>query len=71
MDEERRIVTLHSAPEVHRTVDQFFDRLGAHLDERTAAYPRAVLDQIERFVVDLCATMEAYIAARSDERPGE
>lgn len=69
--DDRRVVTLHSTPEIHRTVDRFFDPLGARLDEMMAMYPREVLGQIERFVVELCATMESYIEERSEEgRPG-
>jgi DNA-binding MarR family transcriptional regulator len=63
--DDRRVVTLHSTPEVHRTVDQFFDPLSARLDEMTAMYPREVLDQIERFLGELCATTDGYIAERS------
>lgn len=69
--DDRRIVTLHSSPEVHRTADDFFAPLGIHLDKMTANYPRAVLDQIEKFVADLCATMDAYIAERSEEGQGK
>ena len=63
--DDRRVVTLHSTPEVHRTVDEFFHPLGVRLDEMTAMYPREVLDQIERFVDELRATMEATIAEHS------
>jgi DNA-binding MarR family transcriptional regulator len=68
--DDRRIVTLRSTPEIHRTVDQFFQPLGIRLDEMAAMYPRVVLDQIERFVVELCATMEGYIAERSQDSAG-
>jgi hypothetical protein len=35
----------------------------------TALYPRVVLEQIERFVGELCVTMDGYIAERSQESP--
>lgn len=69
--DDRRTVHLRSTPEVHRTVDEFFDPLGVRLDAMMAAYPRAVLDKIERFVGELCTTMDAYIAVRSGVEASE
>ncbi len=58
---DRRLVTLHATPGVDEMVDRFFDpltdRMGAMMDR----YPPEVLKEFERFLGDVCTTMNGYI----------
>lgn len=58
---DRRIVTLHSTPNVQEIADTFFDPLGQRIAAVLADYPPELLAQFERLLGDLRTTMEEYI----------
>lgn len=58
---DRRIVTLHSTPNVQEIADTFFDPLGDRIAAVLADYPPELLTQFERLLGDLRTTMEEYI----------
>lgn len=58
---DRRVVTLHSTPEIQKRTDEFFDPLGARLDAVMSKYPNELLAHVEDFITELRATMDSYI----------
>jgi len=59
---DRRVVTLHSTPDIQATTDAFFHPLGDRIAEVMAHYPPELLERFESLLGDLQTTMEAYIA---------
>ena len=54
---DRRIVTLHTSPEIRPPAIAFFATLGEHLDAMLVQYPDEQLHQIEGFLDHLKSTM--------------
>lgn len=69
---DRRLVTLHSTPEIQTVADDFFHPLGDRIADVMAKHPPALLHEFETLLGDLRTTMEAYIVditALRDARP--
>lgn len=62
---DRRIITLRSSAYVQESADEFFRPLGGQMDTVMAAYPPELLARFEDLLTDLCTTMEAHIAERT------
>ncbi|CAN3978476.1 Transcriptional regulator, MarR family [Kitasatospora purpeofusca] len=60
---DRRIVTLRGGPHIQERADEFFGPLAGRLDAAMSPYPPQLLEQFERFMTDLNATMDAHLAA--------
>lgn len=58
---DRRIVTLHSTPEIQRIADGFFHPLGDRLDIAMNAYPAATLANVAEVITELRTVMDRYI----------
>ncbi|MFT2816790.1 MarR family winged helix-turn-helix transcriptional regulator [Leifsonia sp. A12D58] len=58
---DRRVVTLHSTPDVQKIAGAFFEPLQGHVDAMMNAYPDELLQQFEAFLGDLRSTMDAYM----------
>jgi DNA-binding MarR family transcriptional regulator len=58
---DRRIVTLHSTPDVQGIADAFFEPLGVRLNAMMDAYPAEMLQQFDAFLADMRVTMGAYM----------
>ena len=58
---DRRVVTLHSTPDVQKIAGAFFEPLQGQLDAMMNAYPDELLQQFEEFLSDLRSTMDAYM----------
>jgi DNA-binding MarR family transcriptional regulator len=59
---DRRIVTLHSTPNIQTIADAYFHPLGDRIAEVMAKHPPELLEKFETLLGDLRATMEGYIA---------
>lgn len=59
---DRRIVTLHSTPNIQIIADEFFQPLGERIAAAMAKHPPELLEQFELLLGDLRVTMEDYIA---------
>jgi DNA-binding MarR family transcriptional regulator len=64
---DRRMVTLHSTPSVHETADAFYQPLSDRFDVMMKDYSPEELHLVEKFVVGMKATMDAYMEERGDE----
>jgi DNA-binding MarR family transcriptional regulator len=60
---DRRIVTLHSTPNVQSIADAFFQPLGERIAGVMAQHPTEILEMFEHMLEDLTETMESYITA--------
>ncbi|MFJ3489105.1 MarR family winged helix-turn-helix transcriptional regulator [Leifsonia aquatica] len=67
---DRRMVTLHSTPNVQTIADDFFHPLGDRIAAVMAKHPPALLEQFETLLGELRGTMEAYIADTTRRRDG-
>ena len=65
---DRRIVTLHTTARVGALAHEFFGPLSVRLDAMMAQYPPELLEQFERFMVHLRATMDAHLAEHPQVR---
>ncbi|GAB3574437.1 hypothetical protein GCM10027406_04480 [Leifsonia lichenia] len=59
---DRRIVTLHSTPNIQTIADAYFHPLGDRIAEVMARHPPELLEKFETLLGDLRGAMEAYIA---------
>lgn len=69
---DRRIVTLHSTPNVQNIASDFFHPLGDRIGTVMAQHPLELLEQLETLLGELRTTMEDYITettARERPRP--
>jgi MarR family transcriptional regulator, organic hydroperoxide resistance regulator len=58
---DRRMVTLHTTEHVGELANQFFGPLAARLDSMMTQYPNELLEQFERFLIHLRATMNEHL----------
>lgn len=58
---DRRVVTLHSTPDIQKLTDEFFDPLGVRLDAVMSKYPSEFLGRIEDFITELRSVINDYI----------
>lgn len=65
---DRRVVTLHSTPAVHREVDAFFAAVGADLRADLAARPAEVVAEVADVLGDLTAVLERHLDPATTER---
>lgn len=65
---DRRIVTLHSTPDVQAIADDFFQPLGERIAEVMVKYPPELLGMFANMLGDLTETMESYITATTAAR---
>lgn len=74
---DRRVVTLHTTPQVATLAEEYFGPLGARMDAMMANYPPEQLRLFEAFVGDLRDTMDAHLrdgsapTRRPNPPPGE
>ncbi|MFI5764525.1 MarR family winged helix-turn-helix transcriptional regulator [Streptomyces sp. NPDC051563] len=66
---DRRIVTLRGGPHIQERADEFFGPLADRLDAAMSPYPPQLLEQFERFVTDLNATMDTHLAEPNPAPP--
>ncbi|HET6856835.1 MAG TPA: helix-turn-helix domain-containing protein [Streptomyces sp.] len=64
---DRRVITLHSSPDVQRRADEFFGPLAEPVDAMMSTYPPELLAQFEKFLADLCTTMDAHFTERDQD----
>lgn len=65
---DRRIVTLHTTAHVGDLAHEFFGPLSARLDVMMAQYPPELLEQFEKFMIHLRATMDDHLAEHQPPR---
>jgi MarR family transcriptional regulator, organic hydroperoxide resistance regulator len=65
---DRRVVTLHSSPDIPERAGEFFGSLATRLDAMMAEYSPELLEQFESFLTHLRGTMNAELADPSPER---
>ena len=58
---DRRVVTLHADESVEALLDRFFAPLVERMSAVMDRYPPEVLQQFERFLIEVCATMDGYL----------
>ncbi|MFG2006900.1 MarR family winged helix-turn-helix transcriptional regulator [Spirillospora sp. NPDC048911] len=63
---DRRIVTLRSSPQVHELADRFFGPLGERTSQVMARYQPDLLEQFEKFLIDLGGTMVDHLNTIDD-----
>ncbi|ERK69405.1 MarR family winged helix-turn-helix transcriptional regulator [Leifsonia aquatica] len=68
---DRRMVTLHSTPNVQTIADDFFHPLGDRIAAVMAKHPPALLEQFETLLGELRGAMEAYIADTTTRREND
>jgi len=59
---DRRVVTLHSTPEVQRLADDFFEPLGLRIDSMLAAHSPAFLAEFSALLIELRQATDDYIS---------
>ncbi|MFI5844705.1 MarR family winged helix-turn-helix transcriptional regulator [Catenuloplanes sp. NPDC051500] len=59
---DRRVVTLRSTDGVEAMVGRFFGPLADRMGAMMSTYPPELLAEFERFLAEVCATMDAYVA---------
>lgn len=64
---DRRVISLRSSAHVQERADEFFRPLGVRLDAVLAGHPPDVLAGFEALLADLSASMDTYIAERTEE----
>lgn len=64
---DRRIVTLHSGPNIRRPAEAFFQPLADHLDAMLSEYPPERLREFEAFLGHLCVTMTNVLTEQTRE----
>lgn len=62
---DRRVVTLHSTPEVQRLADDFFEPLGRRLDSMLAAHSPTFIAEFSALLIELRQTTDDYISEGS------
>jgi DNA-binding MarR family transcriptional regulator len=60
---DRRVVTLHSTPEIQRSADEFYEPLARRLGAALASQSRIDLEVVERVVGQLNSTMDDYLGS--------
>lgn len=63
---DRRVVTLHSTPEVQRLADEFFEPLGRRLDALLVAHSPAFLSEFSALLMTLRDATDQYILEGTD-----
>ncbi|MEV7826808.1 MarR family winged helix-turn-helix transcriptional regulator [Microbacterium enclense] len=63
---DRRVVTLHSTPEVQRLADDFFEPLGRRLDSILAAHSPAFLAEFSALLIELRQATDDHISESPD-----
>ncbi|MFZ3499596.1 MarR family winged helix-turn-helix transcriptional regulator [Streptomyces sp. 5.8] len=66
---DRRIVTLRSGGHIQERADEFFGPLAVRLDAAMSPYPPRLLEQFEKFMADLNATMDTHLAEQGPVTP--
>lgn len=66
---DRRIVTLHSSPQVKELADEFFGPINERQDAVLSQYPSELLQQFETVLSQLCSTMDTRLAQPG--KPGQ
>ncbi|MEV1048712.1 MarR family transcriptional regulator [Streptomyces sp. NPDC049916] len=66
---DRRLVTLRSAPAVHEASRLFSGPLRSRLRETAASFSPQELAVVERFIADICATLDAFSAPEPGRTP--
>ncbi|MEV0373046.1 MarR family transcriptional regulator [Streptomyces sp. NPDC050636] len=59
---DRRIVTLHSSPQVKELADEFFGPVNERQDAVLSRYPSELLQQFETVLAQLCSTLDSQLA---------
>ncbi|MET0384498.1 MAG: MarR family transcriptional regulator [Polyangiales bacterium] len=58
---DRRVVTIRCNPRIQRPATEFFGPLGARMDDLARTYSPELLQELERFVGDMCTTMQRFL----------
>jgi DNA-binding MarR family transcriptional regulator len=65
---DRRVVTLRATAGVDAMVDRFFDPLAERMGAMMTRYPPELLTEFERFLDDVCTTMNTYVQEQGRSR---